>query len=57
MPTLSVILPVRNLDGVAPIRAKIKQIVPEFSCPEGPHALTASNSPADTLLQRAANQD
>jgi FlaA1/EpsC-like NDP-sugar epimerase len=46
-----------TLDGAATIRAKIKEIVPEYSFREDPQARTGSNAPVDALLQRAANHD
>ena len=46
-----------TLDGTAPVRAKIKEIVPEYSLMENPRALDVSKAPVDALLKKAASHD
>jgi FlaA1/EpsC-like NDP-sugar epimerase len=46
-----------TLDGAAPIRAKIKEIVPEYSFIENLQVRAVSKAPVDTFLQQAASHD
>jgi FlaA1/EpsC-like NDP-sugar epimerase len=46
-----------SVDGAAPIRAKIKEIVPEYSLSENPLSQSASKTIAGTHLQKAAGHD
>jgi len=43
-----------TVDGAAPIRAKIKEIVPEYSFTEIPHVRDTSKAPVDVSLKKAA---
>jgi len=43
-----------SIDGAAPIRSKIKEIVPEYSFHEDPKQKTVSEPPAESHLQKAA---
>jgi hypothetical protein len=43
-----------TLDGATPIRAKIKEIVPDFSFSEESKTLLINEAPTDAYAQKAA---
>jgi hypothetical protein len=46
-----------SVDGAAPIRAKIKEIVPEYFFPVNSSSQSVNTAIADTHLQKAAGHD
>ena len=46
-----------SIDGAAPVRAKIKKIVPEYSFQENPAAGKVSAVPAQGWMKKAAGHD